>query len=251
MLIQVEYKTRNIQKSISSGGLGVGATVYPDYNSYEAYFKPQRGISCIPCGVTNSLGNKSGEVYFLMKNVPVASTGSGETIEYKRFADVWMPCMSYRGIEHYFGHIYKITDQINVKASPTGDYIEGHEGDSYYIINEVSYFYQSNPYLVDNKENEKNKLGTYTIATNIMCVSSLMMGENGHVLHVKTDGKDWNTNYCDCCEISVSNPTKLKYITFNGRIVSSNLVGNHFLVAYDYADGSSTRPSDGTRIDHF
>ncbi len=47
MLSTVEFKTRNIQDPINkitprNGGLGWGATVYPNYNAYEAFFFLQR-----------------------------------------------------------------------------------------------------------------------------------------------------------------------------------------------------------------
>lgn len=82
-----------------------------------------------------------------------------------------------------------------------------------------------------------------------MCVSSLLLGKEAHILHIDTIDKNYNNNYCDCSEFSPS--SKLKYLTFNGRIVSGQLVGFHFIVGYDNADGTSVRPSDGTRLNHF
>lgn len=251
MLIQVEFKTRNIQKPLSSGGMGVGATVYPSYEAYESYFKPQRGISCIPCGVTNSLGNNTGEVYYLMSNVPISQTSDDNGIYY-RFGDVWMPCMSYRGVEHYYGHIYKIVDQVNCLASNTNEYVDGHEGDGYYSIRNIEYWYERNPYVakLEKISKDKNYLGCYSFASYIMTVKSLMFGEDGHILHIATEGKNYNKNYCDCCEL-IGPENKQTYITFNGRIVSGSLVGNHFIVAANTVYGTDTRPSDGTRLDHF
>ena len=250
ILAQIEYKTRHIQKSIASGGLGMGATVYPNYNAYEAFFQPQRGISCIPCGITNVLGNKSGEVYYRMVNVPIASTGSGQTIEYTEWGDLWMPVMSYRGIENFYGHIYKIVDQVNLFCENTGEYIEGHEDEYTYRIFNNTYYYEPNPYLTNDIADESKCLGTYKFCADIMCVKNLLLGRDAHILHIGTSSdKDYTKNYCDCSEYN--NGTKMKFITFNGRIVSLNLVGFHFIVGFDNADGSSTRPSDGTRLDHF
>ena len=253
VLAQIEFKTRNIQKSIEEGGLGMGATVYPNYAAYEKYFSPQRGISCIPCGITNVLGNKSGEVYFKMVNVPVEATGSGASAEYTRWGDVWMPVMSYRGIENFYGHIYKIADQVDVICKTTGNYVDGHEGQFGYEIFDIEYYYEPNPYLTDTIYSTEKKIGEkYTFSANIMCVKSLLLGENAHILHTGTSSdKDYTKNYCDCSEYDGNNGDKAKYITFNGRLVSKNLVGFHFIVAIDYADGSSVRPSDGTRLDHF
>lgn len=254
MLVQVEYKTRNIQKSLSEGGLGLGATQYPNanggYEAFEAFFAPQGGISTIPCGVTNSLGNASGEVYYLLENVPVESFKDGEAIHFSRFANIWMPCMSYRGVEHYYGHIYKIADQVECIVGPTSAYVEGHEGDRNWSKHDVTWWYEPNPFLCNYINTEENKLGTWNFACHIMIASRLLMGENGHILHTGTVDKDRNKYYCDCSELD-SRYNKRKYITFNGRIVSSNLVGNHFIVSFNTVNEGDKRPSDGTRLDHF
>lgn len=252
MLIQVEFKTRNIQKSIASGGLGVGATRYPSYTAYESFFSPQGGISCIPCGVTNSLGNKSGEVYYLMENVPISQTKDDSGNISYTFGNVWMPCMSYRGIEHYYGHLYKIADQVDCMTGETTGYVEGHEDDNYWSLHDVTWWYEKNPYLAKNGviSMDRNKLGTWNFPCHIMNVSSLLMGKHGHVLHIGADGKDYGKNYCDCSELDAS-PNRIKYVTFNGRIVSFTLVGNHFIVSHNIDNGNSRRPSDGTRVDHF
>lgn len=258
MLIQVEYKTRNIQKPFSQGGLGMGATVYPNanggYAAFEAFFTPQGGISTIPCGVTNVLGNKSGEVYFLLENVPVESTTINGVTTFTRFANLWMPCMSYRGVEHYYGHIYKVADQVECVTGPTTGYVDGHSAseDRAYLwsLHDVSWWYEKNPYLAKYCKKAKNLLGTWNFACHTCTVSSLLMGKNGHILPVGTDGKDRSTNYCDGSELD-GNANERKYIAFNGRIVSHNLVGNHFIVSHYTIDGGDSRPSDGTRLDHF
>lgn len=252
ILAQIEYKTRKIRKPISSGGLGYGATTYPDYNAYEAFFKPQRGISVLPCGVTNSLGNNSGEVYYRLKNVPVESSGSGESISYNRFADVWVPCMSYRGVEHFYGDNYKIVDQINLLCEKTDKYVDGHEGDSYWRLQKSTYYYEHNPYLTSNSEkDDSRKLGSYEFPSGIMCASGLLLGEEANVLHTDAKNKDYTQNYCCCAEQTYTYNKELNYITFNGRIVSAQLVGWHFICGVNKVDGDDARPSDSTRIDHF
>lgn len=249
ILAQVEFKTRHIQKPISEGGLGTGATVYPDYHAYEAFFSPQGGISCIPCGVTNVLGNNSGEVYYKMVNVPVESTGSKDTIVYTRFADLWMPVMSYRGIENFYGHLYSIADQITIKVTPTNVYYDGHEDDKYWRYSDVAYYYEPNPYLTNDETNTDKLIGTYNFMCNTRTVTSLMLGKYAHILHTDTTEHkkdDYSNYYCDCCEILGSGAG---YMTMNGRIVSSELVGFHFIVTQGKFD--NLRPSDGTRINMF
>ena len=246
ILCQVEFKTRNFQ----STELGKGASVYPDYNAYESYFNRgsftgQNGISCLPCGVTNTLGNKSGEVYYLMKNVPVESSGTDEQITYTKWGNVWMPCMSYRGVEHFWGHIYKIADGIDIKMGSRIGYASGYEGDYYYGIYPLTYYYEKNPYRFQYIQ--ETSLGTFEFCPIICTINSLLMGPNGHILPIGASTKDYEYNYCDCVEIVSENTTM--YATYNGRIVSGELNGINFIVGNNSIDSKDARPSDGTRID--
>lgn len=107
LLAVCEYATWNLQQPINTeltaeglrqGGLGSGATTadsteWSDYNGYNP---------CIPCGVTASLGNKSGEVDY------VAADFGGVGI------DRTFQTNSYRGVENPFGHLWKFMDGLNV-----------------------------------------------------------------------------------------------------------------------------------------
>ena len=245
MLAMVEFKKKDVSKGTD---MSVGANVYPDYNAYEAYFSPQGGISCLPCGITNSLGNKTGTVYYRMVNVPVASTGVSSSIVYNRWADVWMPCLSYRGVEHWFGHIYKIADGVNILCEGTGTYYEGKEGDSTYEYNDVTYWYQKNPYLTNDGGTEKQKLGTFRYMSGTREIKSILGGSKMHVLPIDADVTNYNTHYCDCVEIY--HRSGIMYPTFNGRIVSGIAFdGANFIVGNNLADNGRPRASDGTRLD--
>ena len=103
MLSMVEFRNRDIRAV-----LGKGATVYPSYDAYENYFVDSHGVglgglSVIPCGVTNSLGNGSGTVYYKMPQVPVTHSNDGSNHSYT-FADVWMPWQKI-----------KLTDNLKLK----------------------------------------------------------------------------------------------------------------------------------------
>ena len=244
MLAMVEFK----KKDVTAGtDMSVGANVYPDYSAYEAYFSPQGGISCLPCGITNSLGNKTGTVYFRMVNVPVESTGSSSSIVYNRWADVWMPCLSYRGVEHWLGHIYKIADGVNILCEGTGTYYEGKEGDSNYEYNDVTYWYQKNPYLTNDGGTDKQKLGTFRFMSGTREIKSILGGGKMHILPIDADVTDYKTHYCDCVEIY--HRSGIMYPTFNGRIVSGEFDGANFIVGNNLADNGRPRASDGTRLD--
>lgn len=101
-LFVIEYATRNCQTAFNpqpdangykQGGLGNGCTTlngtkWQEYNADNPF---------IPCGITNSLGNSTGEVEFTMPS------------EYDDTTPKVKVC-SYRGIENPFGHIWSIAD---------------------------------------------------------------------------------------------------------------------------------------------
>ena len=112
-LFVVEYATLNSQKAFNAeldsegyhqGGLGDGVTTldgtkWSNLNGYNPF---------IPCGITNSLGNKTGVVTFTM---PEEYGESGKTVS--------VP--SYRGVENPFGHIWKITDGVKFMIQSEAD----------------------------------------------------------------------------------------------------------------------------------
>jgi len=101
-LFAVEYATRHSQATFSEalddngyhiGGLGPGVSTVnsTDWNTFNGYYP------IVPCGVTNSLGNKTGVVEYALP----ASFGDG---------NVKVSVPSYRGVENPFGHLFKWTD---------------------------------------------------------------------------------------------------------------------------------------------
>lgn len=114
-LFAIEYATLNSQKAFNpdldsagyhQGGLGPGVTNFSNWNNYNSYYP------IIPCGFTNSLGNKTGVKTFTLTPEQAAAYGS----EYSESVP------SYRGIENPFGHIGKWTDGF--LGMGTGEYQE-------------------------------------------------------------------------------------------------------------------------------
>jgi len=244
MLSIVEFKTRNIQDPIASGGLGKGATVYPDYEAYEKYFDP-RGIASIPNGVTNSLGNNSGEIYFKMSKVPVEHTGSEGSLVLTRFADVWMPCVSYRGIENFYGHVYSVADQLTVLTKDTGTFDTSISPTA--KIADVSYWYVRNPFKANSECKADDFIGKYRFSPEVLSISKILMGYDGHVLPIGSVASYLN-GYAECTELADRGyPTA---VSFNGRIVSGTLVGRNFIVGM-YNDYEFPRGSECTRITQY
>lgn len=114
-LFAIEYATLNSQKAFSpdldaagyhQGGLGPGVTNFSNWGTYNSY------NPIIPCGFTNSLGNKTGVKDFVLTEAQAEAYGSENTES--------VP--SYRGIENPFGHINKWTDGF--LGVGTGEYQE-------------------------------------------------------------------------------------------------------------------------------
>ncbi len=114
-LFAIEYATLNSQKAFNpdldsagyhQGGLGPGVTNFSNWSSYNSYYP------IIPCGFTNSLGNKTGVKTFTLTPEQATAYGSEHSES--------VP--SYRGIENPFGHIWKWTDGF--LGMGTGEYQE-------------------------------------------------------------------------------------------------------------------------------
>ena len=104
-LFIVEFATRHSQKAVNAtlttegykqGGLGDGVTTVSggDWSTFSGY------NPFVPNGESNSLGNASGEVDYVV----TGWTGGDETVKVNR----------YRGIEQPFGHIWEWREGINI-----------------------------------------------------------------------------------------------------------------------------------------
>lgn len=114
-LFCIEYATLNSQKAFNpdldsagyhQGGLGPGVSNFSNWSTYNSY------NPIIPCGFTNSLGNKTGVKDFVLTEAQAEAYGSEHTES--------VP--SYRGIENPFGHIWKWADGF--LGVGTGEYQE-------------------------------------------------------------------------------------------------------------------------------
>lgn len=85
--------TRNTQDGLSIGLTTLSSSQLHAYNGYNPLTR---------CGVTNSLGNNTGELQVTLTDYPEA----GETREVTVF--------SWRGFENFYGHIWEWSDGVNV-----------------------------------------------------------------------------------------------------------------------------------------
>ena len=111
-LFAIEYATLNSQKTFNEnltaegyhqGGLGAGVSNFSNWTTYN------NNNPFIPCGFTNSLGNKTGVKTFTLTAEQAQAYGSEHSES--------VP--SYRGIENPFGHIWKWVDGLLCKGDGT------------------------------------------------------------------------------------------------------------------------------------
>ena len=104
-LYYIEYAEMNCQATFNNaltaqgyrqGGLGAGVTDAgsSDWSGFNGYYP------FVPCGVSNSLGNATGNINYTPAGWPIAKT---------------FTVPSFRGIENPFGHLWEWTDGINIK----------------------------------------------------------------------------------------------------------------------------------------
>ena len=131
-LYVIEYANTNSQAAFDSsltsegyhqGGLGAGAstldsTKWNNFNSRNPFLQ---------CGITNSLGNNSGEVSYTMPD------------EYDTGVTVTIKVCSYRGIENVFGQVYhwlegvKVNDDKTYRCSNADDFSSAASQGNYYL----------------------------------------------------------------------------------------------------------------------
>lgn len=165
-LYAIEYANFNAQLPFNAspslsgykqGGLGDGvttlnSTLWSTWNGYNPF---------VPCGYTNRLGNASGVVPFEMP------------AEYGAALTVGVP--SYRGLEHPFGHIWKITDGCKVKIQS-----EAAGGKSeFYVCSNPAQF-QDSSYANYLKRGELARTSGY--------IKQMLVGEFGDNMPVVTGG---------------------------------------------------------------
>ena len=247
ILSMVEFPIKNIRASIAEGGLGKGATVYYAYSAYKQWQKDYTE-SIIPCGVTNSLGNHSGEVFIKLNNVPLSIEGKYPDADINTIGrgDLWVPCMSYRGIEHYYGHLYKTLGQVTISVNYTG---QTTSDDNKPIYN-IDYYYQKNPFRIENIMNSSEWVGTFKFSTQIRNTVSYLFGADGHILPIETIGTESyadESTYCECTEFN--DVLDNVQIDVNGSILSNRLVGRNFMVGcFKSDDEELARVSNSTRL---
>ena len=197
-LFVIEYATLNSQAAYNSalttegyrqGGLGDGVTTWDwgswsNFNGYNPF---------VPCGITDSLGNKTGVVEY---TVTGEDGGTLKTFQVPR----------YRGIENPFGHLWQWTDGINVRISPTTAN-GGDDLSKVFVCSDPSKFNDSNYTGYSHVGNEARD-GGY--------VKEVIFGEGGEIMP-KTVGGGSTTYFCDYHYTNIPTTEALRGVLFGGN----------------------------------
>lgn len=226
-LFTVEYATLNSQADYNSeltaegfrqGGLGAGVSDWvsidwPNFNGFYPF---------VPCGHTDTLGNRTGVVAYIAYNE------DGEEVKTSSVP-------RYRGVENPFGHIWKWTDGINVRISPT----EANGGDN---LSKV--FVCEDP----SKLNDTNYNGYKHVGNEARTegyVKEIIFGEEGEIMPSLVGGGSTQF-FCDYHYAPIPTTEALRCVLFGGR--ANN--GSHAGLAYAYSlySPSNSDASIGSRL---
>lgn len=212
-LFVIEFATLNSQAAYNAsptaegyrqGGLGDGVTTlnYDKWNTFNGNYP------FIPCGITDSLGNRTGVVEYSM---PTEYGETGKKVSVPR----------YRGIENPFGHIWQWTDGINVQIEPGDDGLS-----KVFVCHDPSKFNDTNYDGYSHVGNEARTEGY---------VKEVIFGEGGEIMP-KVVGGGSTTYFCDYHYTNIPTSVTLRGVLFGGYANNGALAG--FASA-----GSSDTPS--------
>lgn len=226
-LFTVEYATLNSQAAYNAeltsegfrqGGLGDGVTTisWSDWETFNGYYP------FVPCGHTDPLGNQTGFVTYTAYN----EYGS----ELKTFN---VP--RYRGVENPFGHLWKWTDGINIRISPT----EENGGDNLSKI----FVCEDTSKLNDTNYNGYKHVGNEARSDGY--VKEIVFGEEGEIMPSVVGGGS-TTYFCDYHSTNIPTSEALRGVLFGGRARNGALAGLAF--AYSSYAPSNANAFFGSRL---
>lgn len=226
-LFTVEYATLNSQAAYNAeltsegfrqGGLGDGVTTisWSDWETFNGYYP------FVPCGHTDPLGNQTGFVTYTAYN----EDGS----ELKTFN---VP--RYRGVENPFGHLWKWTDGINIRISPT----EENGGDNLSKI----FVCEDTSKLNDTNYNGYKHVGNEARSEGY--VKEIVFGEEGEIMPSVVGGGS-TTYFCDYHYTNIPTSEALRGVRFGGTAAYGAYAGLAY--AYSVDAPSNTNASIGSRL---
>ena len=212
---QAEYTAALDANGYHQGGLGAGVTQISDWNGYNSY------NPFVPCGTTNSLGNRTGVVTYN------AMASDGETVYYDA------PVPSYRGVENPFGHIWKWTDGClcNIQSEAAGGL------SMFYVCDNPANFASSISANYDYRGDLPRSNGY---------VKEVILGEDGEIMPLAI-GAGSTTYFCDNFYTDIpGSGSATRGVLFGGYASSDAVAG--FVFAATSAAPTNTYAYIGSRL---
>jgi hypothetical protein len=208
---QAAYTAQPTSEGYKQGGLGDGVTIVWDWSNFNGY------NPFIPCGHTNSLGNRTGVVDFAMP------------AEYSTSLTVQVP--SYRGLENPFGHMWSWTDGCKIRVQSGGGLSE------FFVCPEPDKFQ-------DSTYNDYQKRGN--LPRNEGYVKEMLIGEFGENMPKVATGASSNTYFSDYSYMYIWESEVMAGVLFGGDANSGANAG--FACAYSHLVASNANAYVGSRL---
>lgn len=182
---QAGYNAALTSDGFKQGGLGAGVSEMSNWDKWGYY-------PIVPCGATDSLGNRTGVVAYKVLN-------SDGTTHYTPNVP------RYRGIENPFGHIWKWTDGINIEINPT-EANGGNNLSRVFVCSDPSKFTDGGYTGYSHVGNEARSEGYAT---------KLIFGEGGEIVPSAVGGGA-TTYLCDYHYTAIPTATQLRGVVLGG-----------------------------------
>jgi hypothetical protein len=215
---QADYNAAPTSEGYRQGGLGKGVTLsdsvkWDNFNVYSGF---------IPCGHTNSLGNRTGFVNFTMP------------AEYGETLTLQVP--SYRGMENLYGHLFLLIDGCKCRIS--ADVANGGTGLSELFVCGEPANFQDVSYDGYKNIGQISRRSSY--------IKELLFGEFGENVANLIGGSS-STYMSDVYKISIpSSGEDIINIIIGGSFFNKDEAGLSSVgISYSYLD---TRSNIGTRL---
>lgn len=183
---QLAYNAQPTSEEYKQGGLSQGVTTINStkWNAFNGYYP------FVPCGTTNSLGNKTGIVEYTMPD------------EYDPGVVTKVSVPSYRGLENPFGHLWSWTDgcKCNIQPDDAG-------GNSEFFVCTDPAKFQDTDYTDYEKRGELPRKEGY--------VKVMMLGEYGENMPAEV-GAGSTTYFCDYFYTAPATNTGQRGVVFGG-----------------------------------
>ena len=210
---QLAYNAAPTSEGYKQGGLSEGVTtlnssLWSSFNGYNPF---------VPCGYTNSLGNRTGIVAFAMPS---------------QYGSLTVQVPSYRGLENPFGHTWSWTDgcKCNIQPNDAG-------GISEFFVCTDPAKYQDTNYTDYDKRGELPRVEGY--------VKVMMTGEYGENMPAQV-GAGSTTYFCDYFYTAPATNTGQRGVLFGGAASNGAYAG--FGYASTYYAPSHAYTAVGSRL---